>query len=179
MHEKVDHRSQSTLKSRSDSPYRTILKRRHVYNIFKYTLILFNAFLCFAILIGIYCYFSGLTVKEIATPEDGEYLNEARAASTTGPKYAWLMPMLTFSLLFFIPTIGLVGAIKETTCPLMLYGVLFSMAAFVTLIFRSPIFIFFAAIASSAIGLVFLIDESPSSKYDSTDEIKSRNDSNV
>lgn len=132
-----------------------------------------------AILIGTYCYFSALTPKEIVG-DDGEYTSDTSRAVSTGPKYSWLIPMLTFALLFFIPTIGLVGAIKETTCPLILYGVLFSMAAFVTLIFRSPIFIVFTAIASSAIGLVFLIDESPSNKYDSTDEIKSsRNDCNV
>lgn len=187
MQEKLDHRSQSTLKSRiRDSPYRMSLKRSHLFKIFKWSLIAFNGLLIFVVLIGVFIYFSEFREKtnfKLTEVEEENFSNDFtdfgsnHGGMSSGPKYAWIVSMFTFALLLAIPCLGFIGAIKEHTCLLILYGVIFFVNAFVTLIFRSPWFIIPAFIASAALGLVFLIRNTSETTYDSTDEINSKDGS--
>lgn len=75
----------------------------------------------------------------------------------SGPKYTWVASMFTFAFLLVIPCVGFIGAIKEHSCLLILYGVIFFVNAVVVLIFKSPWFLISASIASASLGLVFLI----------------------
>lgn len=86
----------------------------------------------------------------------------------SGPKYAWIMASFTFALLMAIPCLGFIGAIKEHTCLLTLYGVIFFVQAFVILIYKSAFFIIFAFIASASLGLVFLMQNTATQQYTPT-----------
>lgn len=183
MQEKLDHRSQSTLKSRiRDSPYRMSLKRSHLFKIFKWSLIAINALLIFVVLVGVFIYFTEFRDKtnfKLNPVEEETFSNDftttfGQNGMSSGPKFAWIISMFTFALLLAIPCLGFIGAIKEHTCLLILYGVIFFVNAFVVLIFRSLFFIVPAFIASSALGLVFLIRNTEETEYDSTDEINSK-----
>ena len=157
----------SKLKARiCDSPYKVSVKRHHLLQAFKWFLIGINSIIIFFILIGVFMYFTevrddkkfklfDMTQEESFSDEFSPDFNNTPASS--GPKYAWIMSSMTFALLMSIPCLGFIGALKQHTCLLTLYGVIFFVQAFVILIFKSPFFIIFAFIASASLGLVFLI----------------------
>lgn len=157
----------SKLKARiCDSPYKVSVKRHHLLQAFKWFLIGINSVIIFFILIGVFMYFTDVRddkkFKLFDMSEDSSFSDEFNpdfnnTPPSTGPKYAWIMSSMTFALLMSIPCLGFIGALKQHTCLLTLYGVIFFVQAFVILIFKSPFFIIFAFIASASLGLVFLI----------------------
>ena len=157
-------RSRVDLKTRiRNNPFRVDFSKRQAFNICKWFLVLFNGLLILMILGGVYAYFSEFREKtnfkltdEDAEPSFSEDLITKQSAPSR-PKHAWVMSMLTFALLLAIPCMGLVGALKEHVCLLVLYGVIFIVEAIVMLIFRSFWFLLPTLIASAAMVLVVLI----------------------
>ena len=155
----------NSLKARiKDHPFRVNINRNQVFNLFKWTLILFNGLLILTILGGLFVYFSEFREKNNFTLDDetteasfSPDLETKPTGSSSTPKYSWIVAMLSFALLLSIPCLGFIGAIKEHVCLLILYGVMFTVQAIVILIFRSFWFLFPALVASAAMGLVILI----------------------
>lgn len=178
--EELDYRSQSTLKSRiQDSPLG--VKRHHLFRIFKWSLAVSNGLMILFVLYGIYSHFSDIrdkanfsfTSMEKSFPGDFKSFASDGPGLSAGPKYTWVVSMFVFALLLTIPCIGFVGAMKEHTCLLIFYGVIFFVNAFVILMFRSPLCLIPAFLSSAALGLVFLIQK-PNSSLDSCEEETSK-----
>lgn len=183
----MDHRSHSTIKSRiKDHPFRVNINRNQVFNLFKWTLILFNGLMILMILGGLFVYFSEfrektnfkLTDDSTETPFSDD-LETKSPGSSSGPRYAWLVTMFAFALLLAIPCLGFIGAIKEHVCLLVLYGVIFIVEAIVILIFRSFWFLFPALIASAAMGLVILIRSEVDREGDGSSKKKASSKSRI
>lgn len=139
------------------SPFRVSVKEKHLYNLFKYTLLAFNGFLILLIIGGVFVYFTEFRDKTFALNpvEEKNFLDDSFVPSK-GPKYAWITTTLAFALLLTIPCTGFVGALKEQQCLLIVYAVIFFVEALVCLIFRTYWFLIPAFISTCAIGLVFL-----------------------
>jgi hypothetical protein len=143
--------------------FRINFDRELVRTIFRWTLIVFNAILILAILVGVFVFFSEYREKymkgtELASDSSSEASGSpSPGGQSSGPKYAWIVMMMAFAMMLAIPCLGFVGAIKENACLLILYGVIFIVQAIVVLIFRSFWFLFMALIASAAMGLVILM----------------------
>lgn len=148
---------------RSKSPFRINFKEKHLYNLFRYTLLAFNAFLMILIMGGVFVYFTELrnktfplnTIEEDNFLAGGRLVNDSTVAKGHS-KWSWLTPSMAFGLLLTIPCTGFVGALKEQHCLLIVYGVLFFVEAVICLIYKTFWFLFPAFLAVCAIGLVFL-----------------------
>lgn len=138
-------------------PFRINFKEKHLYNIFKYTLLGFNGFLILLIIGGVFIYFTEYRDKtiEMNEVEQENFLAES-FGTKSGPRYAWVTTTFAFALLLAIPCTGFVGTLKEHDCLLVVYGVIFFVEAIVCLIFKTFWFLFPAFISLCAIGLVFL-----------------------
>lgn len=146
-----------------DKPFQ--IDRSQVFNLFKWTLILFNGLLILVVLGGICLYFwdnerkpgkhNGLAETE--DPESSGQFSPVPPAFSSEPKLAWVLAMLAFAMMLAIPCLGFIGSIKENICLLVIYGTVFVVQTIVALIFGSLWFIPALFIAVAAMGLVFLI----------------------
>ncbi|KAI1298704.1 hypothetical protein HDE_04018 [Halotydeus destructor] len=149
------------------SPYRINFTEKNLYYVFKYTLLGFNGFLILLIIGGVFVYFTDVREEQfkLNPVEEANFLDES-LGTKSGPKYAWLTSSLIFAMLLSIPCTGFIGALKDHTCLLILYGVIFFVEAIVCLIFKTFWFLFPAFISVAAIGLVFLRKSEPSDDLD-------------
>ena len=160
--------SSDLIRKKRKSPFRISVKEKDLYNIFKYTLLGFNGFLMLLIIGGVFIYFTEFRDKtlELNPVEEQNFLGDSTTKPGGGPRYAWITTTLAFALLLTIPCIGFVGALKEQTCLLIVYAVIFFVEAIVCLIFKTFWFLFPAFISLCAIGLIFL-QRSENSRRDS------------
>ena len=153
------------LKSPNRSPFRLSIKRRHLYDIFRWSLMIINGLLILFFVVGVFVYFTELydskQIKWMSVDEKNVCSDKSQMRTDiqlkTGPRYAWVISMIIFALLLVVPCVGFFGALFENNCMLILYGSIFLVNVITVFVFNPPWSLVPAYISAASFGLVFLI----------------------